>query len=94
MGSFSMLLRLAEFLGAYTVAQEINAGSAVKLALVARGKADLYPRFGPTMEWDTAAGHAILIAAGGTLRTVDGENLRYGKPGFENPPFVAYGLQE
>ncbi len=86
--------RLKEFLEQYTVAQQISAGSAVKLALVAKGEADLYPRFGRTMEWDTAAGHAILIAAGGSVRTVDDEVLRYGKPGFENPPFVAYGLQE
>jgi 3'(2'), 5'-bisphosphate nucleotidase len=58
---------------------------------VASGRADLYPRFGRTMEWDTAAGHAVLWAAGGTVETLEGETLVYGKPGFENPFFVAKG---
>ena len=53
------------------------------------GSADLYPRFGRTMEWDTAAGHAVLAAAGGRVRTLRGEDLLYGKPGFENPHFIA-----
>lgn len=68
-----------------------RAGSALKFGLLARGAADLYPRFGRTMEWDTAAGHAVLAAAGGDVRTVDGGALRYGKPGFANPPFIARG---
>ena len=68
-----------------------RAGSALKFGLLARGAADLYPRFGRTMEWDTAAGHAVLAAAGGDVRTADGGALRYGKPGFVNPPFVASG---
>ncbi|MCK7501350.1 MAG: 3'(2'),5'-bisphosphate nucleotidase CysQ [Comamonadaceae bacterium] len=69
-----------------------NAGSSLKLCLVAAGEADLYPRLGRTMEWDIAAGHAVL--RGRRRRacvTLHGEPLRYGKPGFENPHFVAEG---
>jgi 3'(2'), 5'-bisphosphate nucleotidase len=58
---------------------------------VAAGRADLYPRFGRTMEWDTAAGHAVLLAAGGSVSTTDGQPLSYGKPHFENPYFIARG---
>jgi 3'(2'), 5'-bisphosphate nucleotidase len=58
---------------------------------VAHGAADVYPRLGRTMEWDIAAGHAVVRAADGTVRTAAGPPLEYGKPGFENPPFVAYG---
>lgn len=67
------------------------AGSSLKFGLVASGEADLYPRLGRTMEWDTAAGHAVLRAAGGEVVTLDGVPLGYGKPGFENPHFVARG---
>jgi 3'(2'), 5'-bisphosphate nucleotidase len=67
----------------------IPAGSALKLCLVAEGSADVYVRAGNTMEWDTAAAHAILLAAGGQLRTLDGSELTYGKPRFLNPGFVA-----
>ncbi len=66
-------------------------GSAVKFCLVAAGEADFYPRFGPTMEWDTAAGQAVLEAAGGRVTTLDGAPLRYAKPGFLNPDFIAAG---
>ena len=69
-----------------------SAGSALKFGLLARGMADIYPRFGRTMEWDIAAGHAIVAAAGGRVETLDGRRLAYGKPGFENPHFVAHGL--
>ena len=69
-----------------------SAGSALKFGLLARGAADVYPRFGRTMEWDTAAGHAILKAAGGHVRDLNGRELRYGKAGFVNPPFVACGV--
>ncbi len=72
--------------------QHRAAGSSLKFGLLARGEADLYPRLGRTMEWDTAAGHAVLRAAGGDVTTLDGRPLRYGKPGFENPHFVARGL--
>jgi 3'(2'), 5'-bisphosphate nucleotidase len=69
-----------------------QAGSSLKFCLVAAGEADLYPRHGRTMEWDTAAGHAVLAAAGGSVRTTDGTDLMYGKAGFENPHFIARGL--
>ncbi len=66
-------------------------GSSLKFGLLAAGQADVYPRFGPTMEWDTAAGHAVLRAAGGQLESLDGMPLHYGKPGFYNPHFIAWG---
>jgi 3'(2'),5'-bisphosphate nucleotidase len=68
-----------------------SAGSSLKFCLVAAGEADLYPRFGRTMEWDTAAGHAVLWAAGGKVVTVDGPPLTYGKRsrGYDNPGFIA-----
>jgi 3'(2'), 5'-bisphosphate nucleotidase len=67
----------------------ISIGSSLKFCIIAAGEADLYPRLGPTMEWDTAAGHAVLAAAGGKVVTLDGAPLRYGKPGFRNPSFIA-----
>ncbi|HLG88579.1 MAG TPA: 3'(2'),5'-bisphosphate nucleotidase CysQ [Alphaproteobacteria bacterium] len=79
------------FLDGLKVAERRPAGSSVKLCLVARGDADLYPRLGPTMEWDIAAGHAVLLGAGGRIETEAGEPLLYGKPDFRNPHFVAYG---
>ncbi len=78
-------------LAGMAVAAETQAGSALKFCLVARGEADAYPRAGRTMEWDTAAGHAVLMAAGGSVVDRDGRPLTYGKPGFENPSFVALG---
>jgi 3'(2'), 5'-bisphosphate nucleotidase len=60
---------------------------------VAAGEADLYPRMGPTNEWDTAAAHAVLNAAGGSVRTLDGSDFLYRKPTFRNPPFVAHGRE-
>ena len=83
---------LAAWLAGRTVARRICAGSSLKFGLLACGQADAYPRLGRTMEWDTAAGHAVLRAAGGEVTTLDGAPLRYGKPGFENPHFVARGL--
>ena len=82
---------LDEFLAGYEVKEQVSAGSSLKFCLVATAKADLYPRFGRTMEWDTAAGHAVLRAAGGKVLTQEGAPLVYGKPGFENPHFIAYG---
>ena len=79
------------FLDAQGVAERISAGSSLKFCLVAEGRADLYPRFGRTMEWDTAAGHAVLAAAGGRVTTRDGAPFLYRKPGFENPAFIAAG---
>ena len=66
-------------------------GSALKFALIAEGQGDLYARFGRTHEWDTAAGQAVLEAAGGSVLTESGERLAYGKPGFTNGPFFARG---
>lgn len=79
-----------EFIARYHVAEFCAAGSSLKFCLLAAGEADFYPRLGRTMEWDTAAGHAILGAAGGTvLRMEDRRELGYGKPGWENPFFLA-----
>jgi 3'(2'), 5'-bisphosphate nucleotidase len=74
------------------IAEKRVCGSSVKFCLLAAGEADLYPRFGPTMEWDTAAGHAVLIAAGGSVTTHEGGPLLYGKKGLRNPGFIARGL--
>ena len=70
-------------------------GSSLKFCLIAQGRADLYARFGPTNEWDTAAGQAILTAAGGAVVTMDGQPLSYGKTEtrFLNPQFIAWGRQ-
>lgn len=86
--------RLAEFLKGQPVASLANMGSAIKFCLLAAGAADFYPRLGRTMEWDTAAPQAVLEAAGGTVRRMDGGPLAYGKPGWENPPFVCTGLSD
>ncbi|MEK8050137.1 3'(2'),5'-bisphosphate nucleotidase CysQ [Ideonella sp. DXS22W] len=82
---------LDAYLAGRQVAEVKAAGSSLKLCLIAEGCADLYPRFGRTMEWDIAAGHAVLAAAGGRVCTLEGAPLAYGKPGFENPHFVAEG---
>lgn len=83
--------KLKRYLEGYNVRELHRRSSAHKLALVAQGKFDLYPRFGPTYEWDIAAGHAILNAAGGSLTQIDDSPMAYGKSGFKNPPFVARG---
>ncbi len=82
-----------ELLNRLPVAQSRQISSSLKFGLIAAGEADLYPRMGPTSAWDTAAGHAILRAAGGTVLTLDGRPLRYlTTPGqFLNPPFIACG---
>ncbi len=85
--------RTDAFLRGYRVKRLISAGSSLKLCRLAEGAADMYPRLGRTMEWDIAAGQAVLEAAGGSVRTLDGHPLRYGKPGFDNPHFVARGLE-
>lgn len=81
------------FLAKFPGIEKKRLGSAVKFGLIAAGEADLYARFGPTMEWDTAAGQCILEAAGGLVLTSEGTPLRYGTParGFANPDFVAFG---
>lgn len=79
------------WLAAAGAGERVSIGSSLKFVLVACGEADVYPRPAPTMEWDTAAGDAILRAAGGRVFDLDGEPLRYGKPRFFNPGFVATG---
>jgi len=79
-----------DYIGQYAVQDMKSAGSSLKFCLVATGEADLYPRLGRTMEWDTAAGHAVLTGAGGlVLRFDDFTPLRYGKADFANPFFIA-----
>lgn len=80
-----------DYIGKYNVRDMTSAGSSMKFCLVATGEADLYPRVGRTMEWDTAAGHAVLAGAGGdVVRFDDHTPLRYGKPTYANPFFIAY----
>jgi 3'(2'), 5'-bisphosphate nucleotidase len=80
-----------DYIGKYKVNAFQSAGSSLKFCLVAAGEADLYPRLGRTMEWDTAAGHAVLLGAGGdVIRFDDHTPLTYGKPIYENPFFIAY----
>ena len=86
--------RLDAFLQGRLVAHVLNFGSSLKCCRLAQGVADVYPRFGRTMEWDTCAAQAVLEAAGGAVRTLDGAPLRYGKPGWENPHFVCTGRSD
>lgn len=80
-----------DYINKYEVRDSKSAGSSLKFCLVATGEADLYPRLGRTMEWDTAAGHAVLRGAGGdVVRFDDHSPLQYGKEGFANPFFIAY----
>lgn len=83
--------KLEAFLSEYKVQKILKRGSSLKICAVAAGKADIYPRLGPTCEWDTAAGHAVLLGAGGALTKIDGSPLMYGgaDPKFLNPEFVA-----
>ncbi len=82
---------IEHFLEGRRVAERVTCGSSLKFCVVASGEADIYPRFGPTMEWDTAAGHAVLAAAGGRLTNIDGTDFLYRKPDFRNPNFIAWG---
>lgn len=79
------------YLATLNVKKIIGAGSSLKFCTIAAGEADIYPRFGRTMEWDTAAGHAVLLASGGKVNCTDHKPLRYGKSerGFDNPAFIA-----
>ena len=80
-----------DYIAKYQVKDMTSAGSSLKFCLVATGEADLYPRLGRTMEWDTAAGHAVLAGAGGkVVRFDDHTSLTYGKDGYANPYFIAY----
>ncbi|MEQ1716586.1 MAG: 3'(2'),5'-bisphosphate nucleotidase CysQ [Hyphomicrobium sp.] len=82
-----------EFLSKLSIVDRRNVGSSLKFCLVATGEADVYPRLAPTMEWDTAAGHAVLLAAGGRVVCLDDEPLVYAKvcKGFRNPSLIAWG---
>ncbi|MGE0765749.1 MAG: 3'(2'),5'-bisphosphate nucleotidase CysQ [Hyphomicrobiaceae bacterium] len=85
-----------DFLERYVIAERRDSGSSLKFCAIARGEADIYPRLAPTMEWDIAAGHAVLVAAGGAVTTPEGTPIRYGKShsGFRNGHFVAWGAAE
>lgn len=83
--------RLDDYLASVGAVRQKVVGSALKFALIAEGQGDLYARFGRTHEWDTAAGQAVLEAAGGSVLTEAGERLVYGKPGFLNSAFFARG---
>lgn len=95
-----MSVETSGFLHRYTVGEFMSVGSSLKFCLVAQGRADLYPRMGRTMEWDTAAGDAVLRAAGGMVKAMDGSPMRYGKRNqghdadFANGWFVAVGAPE
>jgi 3'(2'), 5'-bisphosphate nucleotidase len=84
------------FLARFAIASRASAGSSLKFCAIARGAADIYPRLGPTMAWDTAAGHAVLSAAGGCVTTLNGQPLRYGTDAgnLRNPHFVAWGTPQ
>lgn len=84
---------IGPYLEEYKVEKILRYGSSLKICAIAAGKADMYPRFGRTGEWDTAAGEAVLRAAGGSLTDFDDKPLPYGNvaKNFENPPFVAKG---
>jgi len=93
--TYGRSVELTEFLGRFTIEQQVDAGSSIKFCLIARGRADVYPRYGGSMEWDTAAAHAVLNAAGGRVCGIDdGPELTYGKPRFRNPYFIAWGGAE
>lgn len=80
-----------EYLKQFTVKETVTTGSSLKFCLIAAGEADIYPRMGPTSEWDTAAGHAVLLAAGGQMTQIDGSPFVYGKDHIRNPHFIARG---
>ena len=82
--------KLEAYLEKFPVGEMKGASSALKFGIIAEGGADLYPRLGPTMEWDTAAGQAIVEAAGGAMQTLDGEEFWYGKAGYRNPGFIVF----
>jgi 3'(2'), 5'-bisphosphate nucleotidase len=85
--------RLAEYFEGRSILERTVCGSALKFGILAAGEADFYPRFGTTMEWDTAAGQAVLEAAGGHVLSLSGGPLQYGKPGLKNDGFLAWGAK-
>jgi 3'(2'), 5'-bisphosphate nucleotidase len=82
---------LERFTGGVENCELIAMGSSLKFCLLAEGSADIYPRIGPTMEWDTAAAHCILEEAGGLITDLDGNSMKYNKPVLLNPGFLARG---
>jgi 3'(2'), 5'-bisphosphate nucleotidase len=84
------------YLSRFNIATRCDAGSSLKFCVIARGDADIYPRLSRTMAWDTAAGHAVLAAAGGSVTTLDGQPLRYGSTAatLANPSFAAWGAPQ
>ena len=80
------------WLAQHNIDQITSIGSSLKFCLLAAGEADVYPRFSPTMEWDTAAGDAVLRGAGGLVTFTTGEAYTYGKALYKNVPFVAHGM--
>ncbi|UCM85618.1 MAG: 3'(2'),5'-bisphosphate nucleotidase CysQ [Rickettsia endosymbiont of Culicoides impunctatus] len=78
------------FLEKHLITEIVSIPSSIKLCLIAEGKADIYPKFGTTMEWDIAAGHALIKANGGNIIDLDGNELIYQKKNFQNPHFYAY----
>ena len=86
-----LTLETEAYISALPIAERRTAGSSLKFCLIAEGQVDMYPRFGPTMEWDTCAGHAILAAAGGTVCTPEGAPIRYGnrENNYKNSDFIA-----
>lgn len=87
-----MNAQTAEFIGELGARTVLQAGSSLKFCRIAEGAADVYPRLGPTCEWDTAAAQAVVEAAGGCVSQLDGAPLRYGKPQVHNPHFVASSM--
>lgn len=85
---------VAEYLKAYNVTSSVEAGSSLKFCLVAEDRADIYPRLGPTWEWDSAAGHAIAEAAGCVVTMPDGSALTYNKESLKNPGFVVSAVRK
>ena len=84
------------FLAKLKIGERLGVGSSIKFIAIAKGEADVYPRFAPTMEWDTAAGQAVLEAAGGRVVDINGAPLCYGKveQGLRNPSFIAWGRED
>jgi 3'(2'), 5'-bisphosphate nucleotidase len=80
-----------EWIERHGITDLTSSGSSLKFCVIAEGEADVYPRLAPTMEWDTAAGHAVLLAAGGVVTDLEGCAMRYGKPDYRNGNFVAWG---
>lgn len=89
--SHSDMKKIQDLMNRLSINQMKITGSSIKFCLIAEGSADIYPRYGPTREWDTAAGHAVLAAAGGSVRSLDGAELLYNKDQFLNDDFIARG---